>query len=118
MPTWTDRNTWLEKGLEKMDELMHWKHKVRHARGLFIDGDNGKVGNISRIGDELTMLNDKPDNKQVVGKKISENKYERVIVPHPIEEVVMKLEREGYTVQWLSEEGNVAFVKHPRDGPI
>ncbi|GAH67968.1 unnamed protein product, partial [marine sediment metagenome] len=47
-----------------------------------------------------------------------ENKYEMVILPHPIEEVVRRLKEEGYIVQWLSEEGNVAFVKHPRDGPI
>lgn len=117
MPTWTDRNIWLEKGLEKMDELMHWKHKVRHSHGLFICRDNDKVGNLPRMRNESTMLNDKPDNKQAVSGKVSENKYERVIVPHPIEEVVVKLEREGYRVQWCSEEGLVAFVIPPREGP-
>ena len=117
MPTWMDRSNWLDKGFEKMDELMHWKHKVRHSRGLFIGGENDIASNTSKVGDELEMLNGEPDKEQVVGKKTSENKYERVIVPHPIEDVVMKLEREGYTVQWCSEEGLVAFVIPPRGGP-
>lgn len=117
MPTWSERNQWLEEGLEKMDEVMLWKHKIRHSRGLFVCGDNDIASNTSKVGDELTMLNDKPDNKQVVSNKISENKYERVIVPYPIEEVVAKLELEGFTVQWCSEEGLVAFVSLPRGGP-
>lgn len=114
-PPWSERNQWLEKGLEKMDKPMYWSNKVRHSRDLLSDdivANTSSDGPISPPSDnestEITLNTHQP----------SEPKYERSIVPYSIEEVVKQLEDNGYTVQWLSEEGNVAFLIPPRNGPI
>jgi len=117
MPTWMDRNQWLEKGLEMMDEPMRWKNKVRYSKKLF--GGDGEDDDVSgTAGENVTSLpsdNNQPTNEW---ENQSKSKYERIVVPLPIEEVVKRLEEQGYLVQWLSEEGNVAFVIPPGSGPI
>lgn len=117
MPTSAERNEWLERGLETMNELMYWKNKVRHSRGL-LGGDGDKVDNAPREYVASSPSNDESEDKPETARQVSEPKYEKVIVPYPIGEVVRQLEKQGYTVQWCSEEGNLAFVAPPRDGPI
>ena len=115
MPTWVERNQWLEKGLEKMEETMQWKNKVRYSKKLFSgDGDGDNVTN-TRSESITSPLS---DNSPPTNERANHGEYERIIVPHPIEEVVRRLEEQGYSVQWLSEEGYMAFVIPPRGGPI
>lgn len=111
MPTWKERNDWLGRGLEKMESAMHWKNKVRHSRGLLTDSD----GNNRRATENRTSPSEGTQEATSTGNG---PQWERLIVPYPIEQVVEKLEREGCIVQWASEEGNLAFVMPPRNGPI
>lgn len=85
MPTWEERNRWLEKGLEQMEEPMHWSNKVRCSRRL--------VDNVNNThGENITLsTND------------SESEYEWVVIDGTLEEHAERLEREGYTLQWLGE---------------
>jgi len=114
MPAWSLRNEWLGKGLEKMEEAMNWTKKVRYSRDLFSHDNDSNAADTSSEFRTSTTADDKPEASGQVG----ESEYERVIVPYPIEDVVAKLEQQGYTVQWCSEEGLVAFVIPPRNGPI
>lgn len=117
MPTWSERLDWLEKGLETMSQAMHGKNKVRHSRGLFGSSDGSKAGDTAGESEAFPSPNYESEKHTQVKPTTGEHKYERVIVPYPIEEVVVGLERQGYLVQWCSEEGLVAFVIPSRNGP-
>lgn len=117
MPTWSERLDWLEKGLETISQAMNGKNKVRHSRGLFDNSGGSKEGDTAGESEALPSPNYESQSHTRVKSKTGEHKYERVIVPYPIEEVVAGLERQGYMVQWCSEDGLVALVIPPREGP-
>ena len=99
MPSWEERNRWLEKGLEKMEEPMHWSNKVRCSREL--------VGNVNNTPREnktsSTNDNDVTDGVVLPPGDEPDSKYEWTVVDGTLEEHARKLEHEGYTLQWLGE---------------